>query len=310
MAPVLEFLFLLSLSAVYGTSALTNMPGLKVIDSHLHIWASSDESTTYPYAEGQEPPESLKDRASCSALLEKMKDANVDGALIVQPINHQFDHSYVAEAIQKYPDKLKGMMLHDPSLNAEEAVSRLEDLTLKGFCGVRFNPYLFPSSTMCEKDGSGLAVYKRCAELKQPVGIMCFKGFDLHYEDVLELIHSSPETVCILDHFCFTRLDNDENFDKLLSLAKYENVIVKISALFRQGDVSPYDNVKTKRFLPLLQTFGSNRLMFGTDFPFVLEEDGYKETVDIVKGWCEEDNDCAQIMSGTAERIFGPWTKS
>lgn len=28
-----------------------------------------------------------------------MKDAGVDGALIVQPINHKFDHSYVTRSV-------------------------------------------------------------------------------------------------------------------------------------------------------------------------------------------------------------------
>lgn len=73
---------------------------LKIIDSHLHVWASRDEAARYPYAEGQEPPSRLSDRASTSELLKQMANADVDGALIVQPINHKYDHSYVTAAIR------------------------------------------------------------------------------------------------------------------------------------------------------------------------------------------------------------------
>lgn len=31
-----------------------------------------------------------------------MEEAGVDGALIVQPINHKFDHSYVTRFVQHY----------------------------------------------------------------------------------------------------------------------------------------------------------------------------------------------------------------
>ena len=116
-----------------------------IVDSHLHVWASAAEASSgFPYAQGQDPPESLQDAASTANLLKKMKENGVDGALIVQPINHKFDHSYVAAAIQNHPETFKGMLLHDPSLSPEVAVSTLEDLALKGFVGVRFNPYLWP----------------------------------------------------------------------------------------------------------------------------------------------------------------------
>lgn len=71
----------------------------KIIDSHLHIWADTKESEVFPYFPGQEPPPSLASLASSDSLLEKMQTSGVDGALIVQPINHKFDHSYVLDAM-------------------------------------------------------------------------------------------------------------------------------------------------------------------------------------------------------------------
>lgn len=240
-----------------------------------------------------------------------MNDAGVDGALIVQPINHKFDHSYVANAMKKYPDRFKGMLLHDPSLSPELAVERLEELVLAGFVGVRFNPYLWPEGELMSKDeGCGLAVYKRCGETGIPVGVMTFKGLHLHMADILSLISKSPETVLILDHlgFCALNDEGDKAFEQLLSLAKHPNVHVKVSALFRNtgdADSFPYNKVKAERFDPLMEAFGAERLMVGSDFPFVLETEGaYAGAIDTVKSWVSEGS---PVMGATAERLFGVW---
>jgi len=313
-----------STSTSTSTSALNMKKTTKTIDSHLHVWATEAESTTYPYASiDQTPPPSLIDSSSTTSLLTQMKEHGVDGALIVQPINHQYDHRYVSNAIETYPDKFKGMMLFDPSIvNGDEAVSRLEELVLKGFVGVRFNPYLFEgkggdSAMMRMSDHEGaIAVLKRCGELKLPVGIMCFKGIDLHYDDIVTLCNISPTTPILLDHFGFASVDNHDNtqFDMVCQLGQtHDNVHVKISAMFRVAGTNgsyPFDNVKKQRFDKLLEVYGPNRLMFGTDFPFITEQkDGYKGGVDVVRSWVEDKDENVKdaIMGGTAERLFGAW---
>jgi len=307
--------FALSKSSHRLSSTLLHMNS--VIDSHLHVWANAEEaSSSFPYAgDDQVPPAALQNVATPEKLLEKMNEANVDGALIVQPINHRFDHSYVKNAMKKYPDKFKGMLLHDPSLSSPEmAISRLEELVLDGFCGVRFNPYLWPAGKLMSEDGgNGLAVYKRCGELKLPVGVMCFKGIGLHIEDIEQLISKSPETVLILDHMGFCKLGDDKSFRQLLSLARHQNVVVKVSALFRntgEEDTYPYIKIREQRFEPLLEAFGAQRLMLGSDFPFVLETEGsYKGAVSVIRAWVDG-SDRDAILGGNAERLFGSWNKS
>lgn len=287
-----------------------------VIDAHLHVWATSSESSLrYPY--DQPPPPTLQDIASPEALLECMKKAGVGGALIVQPINHKFDHTYVSDAIAKYPTKFKGMLLHDPSLPPEFALERLEQLILSGFVGVRFNPYLWEDGKLMSDDSSGgLEVYKRCAELQVPVGIMCFKGLNLHIDDILALISKSPETKLILDHigFCALNEEGDRAFDALLNLARHPNVYVKISAMFRNtGDVDsyPYEMIREKRFIPLLRSYGVERLMMGSDFPYVLETEGsYKGAIETVKSWLAPGKEMDAVMGGTAQGLFGSWIEN
>lgn len=181
---------------------------------------------------------------------------------------------------------------------------------------------------MSTPNGSGLAVYQRCGELNIPVGVMCFKGLELHYDDIIQLLETSPKTNLILDHFGFTSLqgkdggDNNTNndddgedaiFQKLVQLAKYPQVYVKISAVFRLQDTSPsYEQVREKRFRPLLEAFGPNRLMFGTDFPFVLEQEPekYDGMVKLISTWMDDEVTRSAVMGGTASNLFGVWGKT
>ncbi|KAJ0717777.1 putative 2-amino-3-carboxymuconate-6-semialdehyde decarboxylase, metal-dependent hydrolase [Helianthus annuus] len=83
-------------STAAADMATTTTSTTKIIDSHLHVWASPQEAIEkFPYVPGQEP----SIRGNFDFLLHCMEEAGVDGALIVQPINHKFDHSYVTSRV-------------------------------------------------------------------------------------------------------------------------------------------------------------------------------------------------------------------
>jgi predicted TIM-barrel fold metal-dependent hydrolase len=292
-----------SFSRVAALSSVRSLP-YKIVDSHLHIW---DDTIPAPSP------------ANTAALLEQMQQAHVDGALIVQPIHYLYNHSYVHHALIEYPHRFKGMMLFDPTITEEAtAIQRLEELIALGFVGVRFNPYLWPeegdSYQRRMSQGVSLAIYRKCAQLRIPVGIMCFRGLSLHYDDIRQLLAQSPETILILDHFAFTALKNHDSpaWEQLLQLAEHPAVHVKISALFRLTDdlSMKFTQVYEQRFLPLLKAYGAERLLYGSDFPYVMDldpESAYTTQCSLVASWCPDDSSRSAIMGGNAERLFGSW---
>mmetsp|Transcript_30875 Transcript_30875/g.72134 ORF Transcript_30875/g.72134 Transcript_30875/m.72134 type:complete len:347 (+) Transcript_30875:99-1139(+) len=285
-----------------------------IYDSHLHVW--SDGSPPFPYATGNEPPEDLRKEATVEKLLGEMDKAGVKGCLIVQPINHKFDHSYVSSCLSKYPNRLKGMCLLDPSGSAEDAVSQLERLSKEGYVGVRFNPGLWPEGKRMD-DEVGMAAYKRAGELGMVVGFMCFKGLDLHSAAIESLVASHPGTKAVVDHFGFFRQEGEARegvWDALLALSKYPQVHVKLSAFFRvSGEPYPYQDL-WPRVRGLVDAFGSNRLLYGSDFPFVQQQCGYlksSQALSVVR-WGEEDSlltaqQYEDVTNGTFESLFGPF---
>ncbi|PON51864.1 Amidohydrolase-related [Parasponia andersonii] len=257
-----------------GARMASTLP--KIIDSHLHVWASPQEAVDkYPYFPGNEP--TLP--GSVDFLLQCMEEADVDGALIVQPINHKFDHSLVTSVLQRYPSKFVGCCLANPAEDGS-GVKHLEQLVAKdGYRAARFNPYLWPSGQKMTNE-IGKALFSKAGELGIPVGFMCMKGLSTHISEIEELCTEFPSTVVLLDHFAFCKPPTNEEeskaFSELLKLSRFPQVYVKFSALFRVSRKAfPYEDLADP-LSQLVSTYGANRVMWGTDFPFVVPECGYK----------------------------------
>ncbi|CAL9234589.1 unnamed protein product [Arabidopsis halleri] len=106
-----------------------------------------------------------------------MEEARVDGALIVQPINHKFDHSLVTSVLKKYPSKFVGCCLANPAEDGS-AITHLENLVLESnYRAVRFDPYLWPLGQKMTNP-VGKALFSKAGELGVPVGFMCMKCSD------------------------------------------------------------------------------------------------------------------------------------
>ncbi|KAK7340830.1 hypothetical protein VNO77_21544 [Canavalia gladiata] len=279
----------------------------KVIDSHLHVWASPQEASKFPYFPGQKP--TLPGNADF--LLQCMEEAGVDGALIVQPINHKFDHSYVTSVLKKYPTKFVGCCLANPADDGS-GLKQFEHLVVQdGYRAVRFNPYLWPSGEKMTNE-VGKALFQKAGELNVPVGFMCMKGLDIHISEIEQLCTEFPSTVVLLDHlgFCKPPINDEEGlvFSQLLNLSRFPQVYVKFSALFRVSRAQfPYHDLS-----PLLSQvvshFGANRVMWGTDFPFVVAECGYKGAKEAVHHIANQislpSSDLEWIMGRTAAQLF------
>ncbi|KAH9708082.1 Amidohydro-rel domain-containing protein [Citrus sinensis] len=257
---------------------------VKIIDSHLHVWASPEEC---------------------------MEEASVDGALIVQPINHKFDHSLVTSVLKKYPSKFVGCCLANP---AEDVIGikQLEQLILKdGFRAVRFNPYLWPSGQQMTNE-VGKAMFSKAGELGVPVGFMCMKGLNLHISEIEELCTEFPSTTVLLDHLAFCKPpSNDEEslaFSNLLKLSRFPQVYVKFSALFRVSRMPfPYQDLSSP-LSQVVSSFGANRVMWGSDFPYVVPECGYKggrEAASLIANEVPlSPSELEWIMGGTIMQLF------
>ncbi len=240
-------------------------------------------------------------------LLGLMDDADVDGALIVQPIVHGFDHTYVDDTLVQWPDRFTGMCLVDPQ--HADPVGMLDNLVGRGYRGVRFNPALWRAGE--RMDGAvGSALYARAGELGVAVGFLVSPE---NYDEIDVLAEMYTGTDAIIDHFghCVPSANGYAvpEFERLISMARHPNLHVKLSEFPRASNEEfPYADL-FGWVHRLIDAYSGDRLMWGTDFPFIVEQAGYD------RGWEIADRIepaigpglVDKILGGTCERLFGVW---
>eukprot|EP00927_Polykrikos_kofoidii_P033231 TRINITY_DN28121_c0_g1_i1.p1 TRINITY_DN28121_c0_g1~~TRINITY_DN28121_c0_g1_i1.p1 ORF type:complete len:347 (-),score=49.38 TRINITY_DN28121_c0_g1_i1:62-1102(-) len=329
--------FFALLTGVMSSYSLSASP---VIDSHIHVWSS-----TYGKFD-TEPPAALDDSVASFAAYSAIMEAHgVNATVIVQPILYKFDHVPITTVLLANPDVSRGILLADPSVGQSAAVAALDAVVKTApelWRGVRFNPALWEDSKF--DDDVGRALFKRCAELGLVATFMFFGGIGGDNERRLrELIRFCPQTLVVIDHMGFVREDpqlapveegiamRDNSVAALLGLAELPQVHVKLSALFRvcprpdfgatsifqaRGETAK-EGVGEEEALALrvLRAYGSSRVMFGSDFPFVaLEQNGgFSRSIETVREWLatlggdsglDATKASKDVMGATAYRLF------
>ena len=98
-----------------------------------------------------------------------------------------------------------------------------------------------------------------------------------------------PEQKFVIDHIAKPGIKNksiDDWKNGIEEIAKHQNVYCKISGFLTEAD---WKNWKAKDFTPyidvVVNAFGTERIMFGSDWPVCLVAASYKEMLDIVKDY-------------------------
>lgn len=103
---------------------------------------------------------------------------------------------------------------------------------------------------------------------------------------VRQLVSSFPNQKFIIDHLAKPYIKTkkiEEWKEEMLQLAQYENVHCKISGLLTEAD---WQHWKKEDFIPYLdvvvEAFGNNRILFGSDWPVSLLAGCYEKVVGVV----------------------------
>ena len=184
------------------------------------------------------------------------------------------------------------------------------------FRAVRFNPGLWPEGERMTNE-AGKAMFALAGERGAFVGFMCFHGLHLHVEQIKDLCAEFPATRVLMDHFGFVKGTKDPNWQALLSLAEFPQVYVKASAQFRVLPLDASDEDKEwpypttgAQLRQLIDAFGVERVLWGSDFPYVTRECGYAEAATILEncGAGVTPEEKALLMGGNLQRTFpGGW---
>ncbi|HEX4807338.1 MAG TPA: amidohydrolase family protein [Bryobacteraceae bacterium] len=134
--------------------------------------------------------------------------------------------------------------------------------------------------------------------------------FERHLPQTITFVDRHPDQVFIVDHLAKPRVRDNKISpwrENLQELARRPNVYCKISGLATEAD---YSNWTPNQLLPYMETvldaFGPNRTMFGSDWPVCLVAIEYQRWVDLVASAIERltPDERERIWSGTAIEAY------
>ena len=270
---------------------------LRIVDPHVHVWTHDPQ---YPWpSDLKEPP---KDDALPGTLLQLMQTHGVEKTVIVHVIYYRWDCRYTADSVASNRDRFAGVCRVNPE--SPQATTELDHWVEKGLRGVRLSPAAGPVGDWINDRPRMDAIWGRAAELRVPLCILCPISRIPDVERVIER-HDDRLDVCI-DHMADCPIDQPDELKKLLALARYKRVVVKLSHLWSLSHGAyPYRDTHAQ-VRRLYDAFGPERLMWGTDWPGVEPYCGYGRALALFRDEIKffTDDDRRWIMGGTALKLW------
>ena len=283
------------LLATLGFAAPRFAPKYRILDPHVHVWVRNPR---YPWAkETAAPP--AKD-ATPEMLLALMKANNVSRTVLIQVIHYRWDNTYVADVLKRYPRYFMGVCRVNPEDPA--APDQLSKLVEQGFRGVRISPAADASGDWVNGDLMP-PLWRRVQSLKVPMLVYTSTA---RIPAVGRLIERYPDLDVVIDHMADCPVDQPHELDKLLALARYPRVYVKISHTWWISK-QPYPWLDAQEHVKrLYAVYGPQRLMWGTDWPVHEAKTVYSKTLSVVRDDMKflNEEDKSWILSRTIEKLW------
>ena len=150
-------------------------------------------------------------------------------------------------------------------------------------------------------------------------GVTLLKKYQLVYEilvverqlpNTIRFVDKHDEQVFVLDHIAKPLIKSNilspwkENIQEL---AKRQNVSCKISGMVTEADISAWTASQLRPYFDVvLEAFGPDRLLFGSDWPVCLVATTYQQWIELVRENIStfSASEQTKIMGGNAARIY------
>ena len=267
------------------------------IDSHQHFWRYVPEE----YEWIDESMSTLRRDFLPRNLQWLMRANRIDACIAVQARQSDEETRWLLE-LAEANDFIAGVVgwVDLRSVNLDQILSDLSNNRwLKGFRHV----------LQAEADDFML-------EPKFIAGVSSLAEYDFSYdilvverqlESVRSLVDRLPEIRLVIDHIAKPDILNDSWdgwADSMAALAKHPNVYCKISGMVTEANWNNWTSEIFEPYISLvLQEFGPERLMFGSDWPVCTVAASYPDVIEIVRLALSRE------YAGAEEYVFGATAK-
>jgi predicted TIM-barrel fold metal-dependent hydrolase len=234
-----------------------------IVDTHVHIWEI--DPPRYPVGPTAPNFTSLPDEpATADELIADMDAHGVDVTVLVQTSWSTWDNAYIADSVQRFPDRFVGHGMVDPQDEADNAAAVQHWIEDRGLVGFRFHPMYYKDEQVLTTPGNR-RMWEVLAELDAVVQFHTSPPFA---NQIAEIATRHPGLKLLIDHMGYPNLDEGPGpWQPIVELARHPNLYMKISDVkgrsrqeFPFADMHEYVRV-------LLNAFGAERCLWGTGYP-------------------------------------------
>lgn len=269
------------------------------IDAHLHVWRAT---TTYPNPSvthvspfSDVPLELLK---------EYMDEYDIAGAVLVQPLFPGSDNSYVADCAANEPNKFAAVCVVDPRL--PDAAEQLRYWAEERGCrGIRLRPRI-AGEEAAFGDASTFPLWEQAIASNVVVSVLANPP---HLPTLAKLAERFPQANIIVDHFAHPDISKGVDapaFKNLLALSQFSNVYIKTTGYYYFSQERYPWRDSWDYFRAVYDRFGAARLIWGSDFPHVLLNVGYRRNLLLQERFYSflSPAELQQVMHDNAARLY------
>jgi L-fuconolactonase len=272
------------------------------IDAHHHLWRYNAAK----YGWLTDEMRSLRRDFLPKDLMAELTGAGIDGTVVVQA-RQSLDETRWLLDVADEREAIKGVVGWAP-IAGEDFPGVMEEFEhrtkLKGLRHV----------IQAEPDENYIlrADFNSGMEAMQGSGLVYdILIYDRHLPQTIEFVDEYPEQVFVLDHIAKPQIGAglmEPWSERLHELALRQNVWCKVSGLVTEADWKNW-NIETLRpYLDIVvDAFGPDRLMAGSDWPVCLVATEYKAWFELLRGYFAgfSDNERDAVFGGTATKVYG-----
>lgn len=270
------------------------------IDAHAHVW--SPDTTTYPR---WGPLAAISPLSFTPAqLLSIARPCDVVRVVLVQMSFYRQDHRFLIESLRQYPGVFAAIALADPE--SPDPAGQMRRLAAQGVRGFRISTGTAPQWLQTD----AMRAIWRCAAERGFAICPLLSPESLPALGAMCAAHRNATVV--IDHLArigMASSPDEQSIAALCALARYPRVYVKVSAFYALGrKIPPYEDLA-----PLLrrvvEAFGPERLMWGSDSPFQAQPPHtYRASLELVRDHLPflKEQDRCWLLGKTAEGLFFP----
>jgi predicted TIM-barrel fold metal-dependent hydrolase len=240
-----------------------------------------------------------------------MDAVGVAGAVLVSPFSlYGYDASYALAVHRQHPGRFGLVKPVDP-VDPGVAETIADWAATPGTVGIRL--FLNRGEALDVADPGLNRVLTAAARSALPVNLMCTERL----EQATQLAARHPQTQLVIDHLGLPQPQEPPapaapfaDLPKLLALAAYANVAVKISGACTLSHAPfPYPDIWDP-LARIFDAFGLDRCLWGTDWTRAVKVLTYREGVEAFLVTDRlSDSDRATLMGGTLARVY-QWAPS